>query len=100
MVMLGCLQNSVSVIIEAVLLFCDDAYVLREKTLMKTMERTLSCTARKSPHSTTIHTTLYDLIAALSAAVESDEEDVLTATVVHLLNTHRVTCTGNLQGYR
>ena len=47
-----------------------------------------------------IHTTLYDLIAALSAEVGPDEEDLLTATVVHLLNSHRVTCTGNLRGYR
>jgi hypothetical protein len=47
-----------------------------------------------------IHTTLYDLIAALSAEVRPDEEDVLTAAVVHLLNTHRVTCTRNRQGYR
>jgi len=67
---------------------------------METMTRHFPCTARQSSHSTTIHTTLYDLIAALSAEVERDEKDVLTATVVHLLNAHRVTCTGNLQGYR
>lgn len=67
---------------------------------MKTQGRNFPCTARKSQHSTTIHTTLYDLIAALSAEVAPDEEDALTATVVHLLNAHRVTCTGNLQGYR
>ena len=48
----------------------------------------------------TIHTTLYDLSAALSAEVGPDEEDVLTAAFMHLLNTHRVTCTGNLKGYR
>jgi hypothetical protein len=47
-----------------------------------------------------IHTTLYDLIAALNAAIGPDEEDVLTATVVHLLNTYRIICTGKLQGYR
>jgi hypothetical protein len=47
-----------------------------------------------------IHTTLYDLIAAFSAEVRPDEEDVLTATIVHLVNTHRVTCTGNLKGYQ
>ena len=48
----------------------------------------------------TIHTTLYDLIAALSAEVGPDEENVLTAVVVHLLNTHRVTCTRDPRGYR
>ena len=67
---------------------------------MKTEVSNFPCTARKSQHFTTIHTTLYDLIAALSAEVAPDEEDALTATVVHLLNAHRVTCTGNLQGYR
>jgi len=67
---------------------------------METMVRTFSRTARQSPSPTKIHATLYNLIAALSAEIEPDEEDVLTATVVHLLNTHRVTCTGDLQGYR
>jgi hypothetical protein len=67
---------------------------------MKTLTRPFPCTVRKSPSPTTIHTTLYNLIAALSAEVGPDEEDVLTATVIDLLNTHRVTCTGNLQGYR
>jgi len=67
---------------------------------MQTLERPFPCTVKKSPSPTTIHTTLYNLIAALSAEVEPDEEDVLTATVVHLLNTHRVTCTGDLTGYR
>lgn len=67
---------------------------------MKTKVCNFPYTARKSQHSTTIHTTLYDLIAALSAEVAPDEEDALTATVVHLLNAHRVTCTGNLHGCR
>ena len=43
----------------------------------------------------TIHTTLYDLSAALSAEVGPDEADVVTAAVMHLLNTHRITCTGH-----
>ena len=49
---------------------------------------------------TKIQTTLYDLIATLNAEFSPDEDNVVTATVVHLLNTHRVTCTGALQGYR
>jgi hypothetical protein len=48
---------------------------------------------------TKTQTTLYDLIATLNAEFSPDEDDVVTATVVHLLNTHRVTCTGALQGY-
>jgi hypothetical protein len=57
-------------------------------------------TASTSP-STTTQTTLYELIAAFSAEVGADEADgVLTATVVHFLQTHRITCTGPLAGYR
>jgi len=67
---------------------------------MKTTMHDFSGTVRKSPEITTIHTTLYDLSAALNAEVGPDEEDVLTAAVMHLLNTHRVTFTGNLRGYR
>lgn len=67
---------------------------------METMVRTAPCKTRPASHSTAIHTTLYDLIAALSAEVGPEEEDVLTATVVHLLNAYRVTCTGDLEGYR
>ena len=47
-----------------------------------------------------IHTTLYDLIATLNVDLSPDEDNVIIATVVHFLNTHRVLCTGALQGYR
>jgi hypothetical protein len=47
-----------------------------------------------------IQTTLYDLIATLNAELSPDEDNVVTAIVVDLFNTHRVTCTGALQGYR
>jgi hypothetical protein len=47
-----------------------------------------------------IHTTLYDLIATLNTELSPDEDNVVIATVTHFLNTHRVTCTGALQGYR
>ena len=67
---------------------------------MKTMMYDFSSTVKKSPEIMTIYTTLYDLSAALSAEVGPDEEDVVTAAVMHLLHTHRVTCTGNLKGYR
>jgi hypothetical protein len=52
---------------------------------MKTMMHDFSGTVRKSSEIMTIHTTLYDLSAALSAEVGPDEEDVLTAAVMHLL---------------
>lgn len=37
-----------------------------------------------------ITTTLYDLIAAIRACVEPDEEDLVVATVVHILQSGRV----------
>jgi len=64
------------------------------------MVQEFSGTVSQSPARMAIHTTLYDLIAACSAEVRPDEEDVVTATIVHLLHTHRVTCTGHLQGYQ
>ena len=45
-------------------------------------------------------TTLYALIAALSAEEGADEAEVVTAAVVPLLQTHRITLTGPLAGYR
>ena len=48
----------------------------------------------------TIHTTLYDLIAALDEIVAPDEGHAVTATVVHLLSTRRVMYTGDLRDYR
>ena len=49
---------------------------------------------------TKIQTSLYDLITMLNTEISPDEDNRVTATVMYLLNTHRVTCTGVLQGYR
>ena len=68
--------------------------------MTKLTERTRAEITRRSSQPRAIQTTLYDLIAALSAEVEPDEDDLLAAAVVHLLHTHRVTCTGSLAGYR
>jgi hypothetical protein len=45
----------------------------------------------KRRHSLIIRTTLYDLIAALNAEVGADEDDLVIAGVMHLLNTYRLT---------
>jgi hypothetical protein len=37
-----------------------------------------------------IHTTLYDLIEAISAEVGPQEDHLVTATLVHLINSGRV----------
>jgi hypothetical protein len=52
------------------------------------------------PVSPPLYTTLYDLIATVSAAVSPGEENAVTATVVHILNTYRVTCLGDFEGCR
>jgi hypothetical protein len=45
-----------------------------------------------------IHTTLYDLIAAVDAEAGPDADDAVTATVMHVLNAYRVTCLGDFEG--
>lgn len=45
-----------------------------------------------------IHTTLYDLIAAIDAEVDSDESDVISAVLMHMLKTYRVSCLGDFEG--
>ena len=64
------------------------------ETLLQNVADTVMSQAAK------IQTTLYDLVATLNAELSPDEDNVVIATVVHLLNTHRVTCTGALQGHR
>jgi hypothetical protein len=46
------------------------------------------------PRPLVIHTTLYDLCAAINAEVGADEDDLAIAVVVHLLATHRPTYLG------
>jgi hypothetical protein len=50
--------------------------------------------------STPIHTTLYDLIGAIDAAVGSDTHDIVTDVASHVLKTYRVSCLGDYEGYR
>lgn len=40
--------------------------------------------------STTVQTTLYDLIAAINSEVGPDDDDLVTATIVHLMHSGRV----------
>jgi len=54
----------------------------------------------KWPHSLIIHTTLYDLIAAINAEVGADQDDLVIALVVHLLKTHWLTCLGTVKPLR
>jgi len=45
-----------------------------------------------------MHTTLYDLIAALDAESGPEADGVVTATVMHALKAYRVSCLGNFEG--
>jgi len=67
---------------------------------MDPTRRPVSKTAQTAPSATPMPTTLYALIAALSAEEGADEAEVVTAAVVPLLQTHRITLTGPLAGYR
>jgi hypothetical protein len=67
---------------------------LSVETLLQNVADTVMAQAMK------IQTTLYDLVATLNAELSPDEDNIAIATIAHLLNTHRVTCTGALQGYR
>jgi hypothetical protein len=44
---------------------------------------------------TTVETTLYELVEAIGAEVEPGEDDLIIATVVHLLNSGRVKFIGD-----
>ena len=46
----------------------------------------------KAPASIT--TTLYDLIAAIQTMVRPEHDDLVVATIVHLLRTGQITCRG------
>jgi hypothetical protein len=72
----------------------------KETTSMKTSVQAVPVREVALSEPTTIETTLYDLIAAIDAEVGPHEEHVMTATIVHLLNAHRITCTGNMNGFR
>ncbi|MGQ4809032.1 hypothetical protein NKDENANG_02428 [Candidatus Entotheonellaceae bacterium PAL068K] len=45
--------------------------------------------------STTVETTLYDLIASIDDAASPASSELVTATVVHLLNSRRVRFSGD-----
>jgi hypothetical protein len=45
----------------------------------------------KWPRSPIVRTTLYDLVAAITAEVGADEDELAIAVVAHLLKTHRLT---------
>jgi hypothetical protein len=57
---------------------------------MSTLATGIFAPAPSHPDTSTIHTTLYDLIEAISAEVGPQEDHLVTATLVHLINSGRV----------
>lgn len=47
---------------------------------------------------TTIQTTLYDLIAAIQAATEPEEEELVVGTVAYMIHSGRIKFLGNASG--
>jgi len=59
---------------------------------LATYPATVPATAFKT---TTITTTLYDLVAALNTEVGAEDDALVTAAVVHLINTNRARFIGS-----
>lgn len=66
------------------------------------MMNTYTQASRKKTSDTFIpmpmHTTLYDLIAAIDAEADPEADGVVTATVMHALKAYRVSCLGEFEG--
>jgi hypothetical protein len=58
---------------------------------MNTPAQSAPVSKGKWPCSSLVRTTLYDLVAAITAEVGADEDELAMAVVVHLLKTHRLT---------
>ena len=67
---------------------------------MSTLTQAPPTVARTFSTPVRLQTTLYDLIAAINAETEPEEEEVALATIVHLLQTYRITCTHGGATYR
>jgi hypothetical protein len=51
------------------------------------------------PHPSLLHTTLYDLMMAIYETLEPEEEDLVVPTVLHLLQTGRITALCDRHAY-
>jgi len=62
--------------------------------MMKTQAQTTDHQLHQPLASKPIHTTLYDLIAAISDEAGLDADHIVTATMIHILKSYRVFCDG------
>lgn len=63
--------------------------------VMNALEEHVQVTGKKR---TTVKTTLYDLIAAMQATTELEEDEVVVDAVMHLLRTGRIRFLGDACG--
>jgi hypothetical protein len=68
----------------------------RTRFLCPSQFHTSAATQRDPVETTTMYTTLYDLVEALQRQVGPDEDHLVVATVMHLLHSGRVTFLGEL----
>ncbi len=61
------------------------------------MNKTAPTSVNETRQYPTIRTTLYDLIAAINAEADPEDENLAVATVVYLLGTGQVTFLGKLE---
>ena len=55
----------------------------------------------RQPPAGSVRTTLYDIMASIQESLAAEDRDeVATATIVHLMQTHRVMGTGRFKGQR
>jgi hypothetical protein len=73
----------------------ENALLAQGEDSMHTSGHSFAVQAGHHATPTAIETTLYDLIAAISEEVDPAEDDLVTATVVHLMNSGRVKFSGD-----
>jgi hypothetical protein len=69
--------------------------VYKEKNIMPALATAPATVPATSAKPTRITTTLYDLVDALRAEVDPEEDDLVTAAVVHLINSGRARFAGS-----
>jgi hypothetical protein len=69
--------------------------VVKGDNIMPALATDPAATPAASSDPTSITTTLYELVAALNAEVDPEDDALVTATVVHLINANRARFVGS-----
>ena len=73
----------------------DDITAYKGDDIMPALATYPAATSVASSDPASITTTLYDLVAALNAEVNPEDDALVTAAVVHLINSHRARFVGS-----